>query len=65
MSFWRSDREALADIDSLLRENPRRSVKWIAMRLGVERSTIYRRVKRATDMRFSEYVLSRNFLQQK
>jgi len=59
---WLSDQEAMSDIDRELSSGARSAIA-IATRLGVDRSPIYRRIKSATDMRFSEYVSSREFTQ--
>jgi hypothetical protein len=61
-SRWLSDQEAMVDIDRGLREGVRAALA-LATRYGVDRSTIYRRVKSATGKRFSEYVSSREFAQ--
>lgn len=54
-SRWLSDAEALRDIDAQILKG-KQGATAVGMALGVDRSTIYRRVKNGAHMRLSEYV---------
>jgi hypothetical protein len=61
-SRWLSDDEAMKDIDERIGKG-KRSATALAVALGTDRSTIYRRVKSATGQRLNDYVSSRDFAQ--
>jgi hypothetical protein len=59
---WSSNAAALRDIDAEIRRG-KRSVTAVALALGTDRATIYRRVKKATGMRWGAYLEARHFAQ--
>jgi hypothetical protein len=62
---WSSNAEALREIDEQIRKG-RHGATAVAVAIGVDRSTVYRRVLNATGLRWPDYVasvISRDFAQ--